>query len=284
MVQYLQKLEAWGQLYRLAFFRRETMKKLAIFLILFMIVPVFGAYKLVLTNGAVLELAQKPDLSGKQVTAETVKGKRIIFPARFVDRAATKLVNRKKPEADKQAIPVQKVVPDATENEVQVLIKRPAQSHAPLIITNETLERKAQQADTGETVTPEKPARVEKNEEGVPNITALEEEGEMAPQVDDNGHGEDYWRGKFQENQAAQAGLKKGLKKMQLKLNAMVGRKLQTDDELEKRALTGKIQELQKRIDKAKAELLKLKEEKGKLLEKARTSGALPGWYRDYED
>ncbi|NOZ13878.1 MAG: hypothetical protein GXO69_09580 [Acidobacteria bacterium] len=257
------------------------MKKLMVLLIFFMMVPAFGAYRLVLKNGAVLELVKKPDFSGKRVTAETLKGKKIIFPTRFVDMAATEQANLKKPVHEKVMPPVHKTTHPVCKKPVSSPPKEVVKHRVPLVITNETVKR----GIVSEAAADEKNSEADKNQQAENGNTTLEEEPGMSTGiVDDNGHGEDYWREKFEENKELQAGVLKDLKKMQLKMNAMMARRLQTDDEMEKRALAGKMQKLQKLIDNAKAHLQKLKKSKEKLLDEARTSGALPGWYRDYED
>ncbi len=250
------------------------MKKWLIFLIIFMMVPAFGAYKLVLRNGSVLTLVKKPDLSGKQVTVETVKGKRMIFPTRFVDTVATRQANAKKvlPKKPKPSIAPVRTKP--LEQKISPGEKKSRKLRVPLVITNETLKG----------LVTEDEAAKEEEKNLVTETTPVEERSEETEPTDDQGHTEEYWREKFTENLDLQAGIRKDLKKMQTKLNAMVSQRLQTDDELEKRSLAGKIQALQNQMDKAKAQLEKLKQDKKKLLEKARTSGALPGWYRDYED
>ncbi len=256
------------------------MKKLMVLLIFFMMIPAFGAYKLVLKNGTVLELVRKPDLSGKRVTAETVKGKKIIFSARFVDMNATKEANQTKPFSEKPVPPVHNVVP-SVKKMVPRSVAETGRHKVPLVITNETVKNGIVPEDTGE----EKNTETGKERQAENNTMVSEEEPEMPSEiVDDHGHGEDYWRERFKENKELQAGVVKDLKKMQLKMNAMMARRLQTDDEMEKRALAGKMQKLQKLIDNAKLSLQNLKKEKEKLLDEARTSGALPGWYRDYED
>jgi len=262
------------------------MKRLFVFLMLFMMVPGFGAYKLVLKNGAVLELARKPDLSGKQVTAETVKGKRIIFPVRFVDAIATKAANEKKRAPKKPVLQVQKDVPDTAQKVVPVTpMPATGVQKVPLVITNETVKKNVTNEVTAEeTESSATEVMQQENNQTTNASTAVEGNDRPAGPTDDKGRTEEYWRGKFQTNRELQAAVLKDLKKMQSKMNEMASQRLQTDDEMEKRRLAGKMQKLQKRIDDGKVQLKKLKEIKNNLLEEARTSGALPGWYRDYED
>ena len=262
------------------------MKRLFVFLMLFMMVPGFGAYKLVLTNGAVLELTKKPDLSGKQVTAETVRGKRIIFPVRFVDAIATKAANEKKLAPQKPVIQVQRDVPDAARKAVPItLVPATGVEKVPLVITNETVKKSVTNEVTAEeTESSAAGVMQEENSRTTNASSAVEGDDRPGGPTDDKGRTEEYWRGKFQANRELQAGVQKNLKKMQSKMNAMASQRLQTDDEMEKRRLAGKMQDLQKLIDKGELQLQKLKENKKSLLEEARTSGALPGWYRDYED
>ena len=262
------------------------MKRLFVFLMLFMMVPCFGAYKLVLKNGAVLELARKPDLSGKQVIAETVKGKRIIFPVRFVDAIATKAVNEKKLAPKKRVIQIQKTAPDTARKVVPVTpVPATGVQKVPLVITNETVKKNVTNEVTAEE-TESSATELLQQENNQTTTASSAVEGNDGPEgpTDDKGRTEEYWRGKFQTNRESQAAVLKELKKMQSRMNAMASQRLQTDDELEKRRLAGKMEDLQKKIDDAKMRLTKLKEDKKKLLEEARTSGALPGWYRDYED
>ncbi len=260
------------------------MKRLLVFLIFFMMVPAFGAYKLVLKNGAVLELAIKPDMSGKQVTAETVKGKRIIFPARFVDVVATELANQKKSTSEKAVVsPVQKAV--ATDRKaVPGRLGKTGEPKVPLVITNETVKKAVVEEGTAEEEAAKAAEALQKEKDRFTRAAAGEEEEGSEGVTDDKGRGEEYWRGEFQRNMELQAGVLKNLRKMQSKMNAMASRRIQTDDDMERRDLAGKMQKMQKLIDKAEAELQTLKENKEKLLEEARVSGALPGWYRDYED
>ncbi len=246
----------------------------------FMMIPAFGAYKLVLKNGAVLELAKKPDLSGKQVTAETVKGKRIIFPARFVDRIATKMANEKKAAPEKPAISVKKVTREA----VAMPSVETGKRKVPLVITNETVKKVVAEEVADEEAGSVKEKAVQRRRDRYAQRDVVEEDEVPVTSTDDKGRTEEDWREKFQENRELQAGALKDLKKLQSRMNAMASRRIQTDDEIEKRSLTGKMQELRKLINKAEALLQKLKESKEKLLEEARSSGALPGWYRDYED
>ncbi|NOY23657.1 MAG: hypothetical protein GXO70_09155 [Acidobacteria bacterium] len=261
------------------------MKQLVVFLMFCMMVPAFGAYKLVLKNGAVLELAKKPDLSGKQVTAETVKGKKIIFSVRFVDRNATEVANRKKLIPKKQGIPVRQVVSDTVRKVIPVIpVPKTGKHKVPLVITNETVKKGVMGVVADEEMESKAAEDLRQEKDRTANAFTVEGNNESPGPVDDKGRSEEFWRGKFQENMELQAGVLKDLKKMQFKMNAMTSRRIQTDSELEKRSLTGKIQELQKLIDKAKLSLQKIKEDKEKLLEEARSSGALPGWYRDYED
>ncbi|MCK5879428.1 MAG: hypothetical protein KAH24_06600 [Holophagae bacterium] len=261
------------------------MKRLFVFLVMFMIVPAFGAYKLVLKNGAVLELAQKPDLSGKQVTAETMKGKRIIFPVRYVNFVATKLANQKKPAPVKAvASPVQKAVATTDRKAVPGRLGKTGEPKVPLVITNETVKKTAVEEGTAEETAAKAAEALQEKKDRFARAAAVEEEEEPVGVTDDKGRGEEHWRGEFQKNRVLQAGVLKNLKKMQSRMNAMASRRIQTDDDMEKRDLTGKMQKMRKLIDKAEAELQTLKENKEKLLEDARVSGALPGWYRDYED
>jgi hypothetical protein len=266
------------------------MKRLFVFLMLFMMVPGFGAYKLVLKNGAVLELARKPDLSGKQVTAETAKGKRIIFPVRFVDAIATKAANEKKLAPKKPVIRVQKDVPDTPRKAVPITpVPATGVQKVPLVITNETVKKDVTNEVTNEVAAEETESSAtevmqQENSQTTNASSAVEGNDEPAGPTDDKGRTEEYWHEKFQANRELQAGVQKNLKKMQSKMNEMASQRLQTDDEMEKRRLAGKMQDLQKLIDKGKLQLQKLKENKKSLLEEARTSGALPGWYRDYED
>ncbi len=261
------------------------MKRLLVFLIFFMMVPAFGAYKLVLKNGAVLELAIKPDMSGKQVTAETVKGKRIIFPARFVDVVATELANQKKPAPVKAvASPVQKAVATTDRKAVPGRLDKTREPKVPLVITNETVKTAVVEEGTAEEEAAKAAEALQKEKDRFARAAAGEEEEGSEGVTDDKGRGEEYWRGEFQRNMELQAGVLKNLRKMQSKMNAMASRRIQTDDDMERRGLAGKMQKMQKLIDKAEAELQTLKGNKEKLLEEARVSGALPGWYRDYED
>ncbi len=263
------------------------MKKLIVFLMLFMIVPGFGAYKLVLKNGAVLELTKEPDLAGKQVIAETVKGKKIIFPVRFVDKVATKKANLKKKTPEKSVKQVKERVSEPGFNSPSSIpVPKTRAGRVPLVITNETVKKDLGDKPAAEETADSTATDLARQEKARATDASLAGEGSDGPEgpTDDKGRTEEYWHGKFQTNRELQAGVLKDLKKMQLKMNSMTSRRLQTDDELEKRSLTGKIQDLQKKIDDAKMRLNKLKEDKKKLLEEARTSGALPGWYRDYED
>ena len=261
------------------------MKQLVVFLMFFMMLPAFGAYKLVLKNGAVLELAKKPDLSGKQVTAEMMKGKRIIFPVRYVDMAATELANQKKPAPAKAvASPVQKAREATDRKAAPVRLSKTGEPKAPLIITNETVKKTIVEEGAAEEEAAKAAEALQKEKERFARAAAAEEEEGSEGVTDDKGRGEEYWQGEFQRNRELQAGVLKNLKKMQSQMNAMASRRIQTDDDMEKRSLAGKMQKMQKLIDKAEAGLQKLKENKEKLLEEARVSGALPGWYRDYED
>lgn len=261
------------------------MRQLLVFLIFFMMVPAFGAYKLVLKNGAVLELTKKPDLSGKQVTAEMMKGKRIIFPVRYVDMVATKLANQKKPAPAKAVpSPVQKTGATTDRKAVPARLSKTGEPKAPLVITNETVKKVIVEEGAAEEAAAKAVEALQKEKDRSERAAAAEEEKGPVGVTDDKGRGEEFWRGEFQKNRKLQAGVLKNLKKMQSNMNAMASRRIQTDDEMEKRSLAGKMQKMQKLIDKAEAGLQKLKEDKEKLLEEARVSGALPGWYRDYED
>lgn len=266
------------------------MKKFLIMVILLLSTSLFAGYKLVLRNGAVMELKSKPDLSGKMVTGETVDGKRIIVPARIVDMAATQSMNRHDSQLA-TPVPVRQE-PGTPEPEPSPVVEAPepvktvpveeatAKKPDPLIITNDTIRKPTSAVSPKEeTARPSQPPVTTGPEEGVPA-----EDSNDNQRRDRSGKTESYWRGRFQANQSAILGAEEQLEKVQVELNRLFSARLNTDDEMARRRLNEDIDRLNEIKERTERQLAALKGEKQDLIKEARKSGALPGWYRDYDD
>jgi len=248
------------------------MKRGLILMALLLVVPAYCGYKLVFRNGAVLEVTAKPDLSGTTVRAQTTDGKRVILPVRLLDLAATEVLNR--PLPPKPPVPEKTEKPEARPVPVPTTETPTAK---PLIITEETVgkpEKRETRSESGGA-----------NNRSVPASEVEEEPGaEPRGPVDDQGRDERYWREQFARNRNETTAVQTRIEQVQMELNRLTGERIRTDDEVYRRQLIGKINQLQAGLDKLNRQLETLKAQKQKLLEEARRSGALPGWYRDYVD
>ena len=267
------------------------MKKMAILFLMLATVSVFAGYKIVLTNGAVLELKQQPDLTGKMIQGETVDGKRIIVPTRIVNLDATRKINSQTDQAVTGGSPEVQVPPIQSEppREETVLSPEP-EVPQPIVESGSAEEKKPELVITQDTVgTPEpreasatgttKPAPTR----NVPEDSRIEEGPEDAYR-DSSGRTESYWRGKFEDNRRQTVAAQDQLQQVESELNRLFTVQLNTDDDVYRRRLDEDIQKLNALKDRLTKQLDTLKKEKETLLEDARTSGALPGWYRDYDN
>ncbi len=92
---------------------------------------------------------------------------------------------------------------------------------------------------------------------------------------------ENYWRTQFKKINASIKQTEENLKKVKEQLNSLMTEKLNTDDNIVIMRINGEMQKLEKKKIELENDLKKLKKQKEELKEKARKSGALPGWYRD---
>ena len=266
------------------------MRRFLIILMLLIGTSLFAGYKLVLRNGAVMELKSKPDLSGKMVTGETVDGKRIIVPARIIDMAATQSRNQAEsqpaapvPAAQEPVTPEPEPSPAVVEPvsaNVTPVADETTEKPDPLIITNETIIRAKPAASPTEQAT--KPAEP-------PTTTGPEEVSSSGDPADGqrrdrSGRTESYWRGRFEANRSATLRAEEQLQKVQVELNRLFSARLNTDDELARRRLNEDIDQLNEIKERTEKQLSTLRAENQDLFKEARRSGALPGWYRDYDD
>jgi len=267
------------------------MKKMAILLLMLATVSVFAGYKIVLNNGAVLELKQQPDMSGRMIQGETLDGKRIIVPTRIVNLDATHRINMQSEAPVSDARPQPQVPPAQSEpprqetvNQPQSAVRQPvietgpgAEKKPELVITQDTVGKPDSQQES--TVRSEKPAPTR----NIPEDSRVEERPDDEHR-DSSGRTESYWRGKFEDNRRQTIAAQDQLEQVESELNRLFTVQLNTDDDVYRRRLDEDIQKLNALKDRLTKQLDTLKQEKADLLEDARRSGALPGWYRDYDD
>ncbi len=263
------------------------MKRVFVFIgILILSFPALAGYKLVFINGATLELKEKPDLTLRLIQGETLSGKAVIFPARFVDIPATHRLNEPELKPNDPVVP--KPEPRAAKPMVSEKPDMPEpkqttdQSGERLVITNDTIQRPVptEEPETEASTVARQGAPRRNVETGVETGLPSRDSG----YVDDAGRGESYWRSKFETNRNMIQRAEKALEDVKLELNRLVSERIQTDDEVYRRRLIGDIQELEKKKKNLEDQLEGLRREKENLKEEARRSGALPGWYRDYVD
>ena len=270
------------------------MQKVAVLAVFLCCSSLFAGYKVVFRNGAVVELKAMPDLTGRMVEGETLDGKRIIVPVRIIDLEATRAYNQTaevqrpavaqevpvKPEKPAEQVPVHPV------RENPELVERPATEAGrtpskPFVITEETVGKpEPKEQPSAESAREAALARTNTNVREEP----MSEETEGGEIRDSSGRTESYWQGRFEANRSQTRATEEQVEKVQDELNRLFTLQLSTDDDIYKRRIDQDIQKLTELMDRLRKQLTSLQKEKADLLDEARRSGALPGWYRDYDD
>ena len=249
-------------------------KVLAVLLLIFSFNLFAGIYKVYFVNGGILVLKEKPDFSKKRVIGETPDGKKIVFLKKLVDFEKTEKANKPK-EIKKQ--------PQGKKEKKKSVIVVPSKSTAkkkPLIITEATIGKKANEEKKKTTKKETNPFMSWKNEVSDRDIAS---DSVSASPTEGMGEkeAENYWRTQFKKINASIKQTEENLKKVKEQLNSLMTEKLNTDDNIVIMRINGEMQKLENKKKKLENNLKQLKKQKEELKEKARRSGALPGWYRD---
>ncbi|GEM_PF-2095412 len=269
------------------------MKRLMLLIILFFAVNVFaGYYKVYFKNGGFVLLSKKPDFSKQKIVGYTLDGRKILFSKRMVDFEKTKKANAKvKVKKNKKTARV-------TKNKKSIYRIDKRTGKRTLIITDETIGRNTYKSKEPEKKNEELPPYFQwKNEKAEKEHPVREfdyekydeamEEGKILNedkgnvQEGDEEMGEAYWRNRFKNINNAIKKTEDKIKKIDSELNRLLTDKLVTDDNIYIMKINKQMNELREKKKKLEKKLKEYKKAKKDLIEEARRSGALPGWYRD---
>ncbi len=245
------------------------MKKALLFILLIFSFNLFaGIYKVYFKNGGFLVLKEKPDFSKERIIGVTPDGKKILFTKRLVDFEKTEKANKPK-KVSKQIKEKKKAI--------TVIPSKPSIKKPPLIITEATIGKKDK----------EKKDKSKKEQNPWMSWKNEIEEGDLGSGSNSPVEGmseeeaKKYWRSQFKKVNAAIKNTQDKINAIQEELNRLMTEKLNTDDNIVIMRINGEMQKLEKKKKQLEEKLKKLKKQKEDLKDKARRSGALPGWYRD---
>lgn len=254
------------------------MKFFKFFLFLFISLSVFADYTIVLNNGATLILEKKPDFTKKMISIVKKDGQKLLLKKEIIDLDATEKANLPKVEK-KQA--TKKIDKNENKKEEQKIINESPNSNKKILVLTDKNFKRNENSKQKSNTNSKKTYESNINNEG-------ENSDEMNSQnssgiSDREGKGEEYWTKLFQNNKLELNEAENELKQMNDKMNKMAADKLGSTDTMFIMTISETMNKLQVNIDKQKIFIQSIKDEKQKLLDKAKKSGALPGWYRDYE-
>ena len=250
-------------------------KVLAVLLLIFSFNLFAGIYKVYFVNGGILVLKEKPDFSKKRVIGETPDGKKIVFLKKLVDFEKTEKANR--PKVDKKE---KRAIKEEKKKTVTAVTPKSATQKQPLIITAATIGKKANEKKKKTTKKETNPFMSWKNEVSDRDIASDSVPASPTEEIGEK-EAENYWRTQFKKINASIKQTEENLKKVKEQLNSLMTEKLNTDDNIVIMRINGEMQKLENKKKKLENNLKQLKKQKEELKEKARKSGALPGWYRD---
>ncbi len=246
-------------------------KGLIVLFIIFAFNLFAGIYKVCFVNGGILVLKEKPDFSKERIIGVTPDGKKIVFLKKLVDFEKTEKANA----------PKKKVI-EKTKKTIKVIPSKPKPTKEPLIITEATVGKKKTDKDKKDLKKKEKnPFMSWKEEAAEGDLRDTEAKGVSPIEGMSEKEAEKYWRSQFIRINTAIAQTEKSIRKVEEELNRLMTEKLNTDDNIVIMRINGEMEKLEKKKKELKKSLENLKREKEKLKDKARKSGALPGWYRD---
>ncbi len=253
------------------------MRKVIILLFVVFSINLFaGIYKVYFINGGIVVLKEKPDFSKERIIGITPDGKKIVFLKKLVDFDKTKKANapsKNKKEKEKLKSKTISVIPPAAKS---------SSNKKPLIITEATVGKQKKKSKKVGNEKKNNPY-MEWKQEALKDDSRDLPLGDVPPPVSGmkEKNAEMYWRNQFKKINSAIEQTEKEIKFVQEELNRMMTDKLNTDDNIVIMQINEDMQKLEKKKKLLEKKLNRLKKEKSDLQEKARKSGALPGWYRD---
>ncbi len=253
----------------------EVMRKVIILLFVVFSINIFaGIYKVYFINGGIVVLKEKPDFSKERIIGITPDGKKIVFLKKLVDFEKTKKANaptKEKKEKQELKSKTVNIIPPAAKS---------SSNKKPLIITEATVGK--QNKEDKKLEKKYKPYMEWKKETFKNYSRDLPLRDVPSPVSGMNEKdAEKYWRNQFKKINSAIEQTEKEIKIVQEELNRLMTDKLNTDDNIVIMQINEDMQKLEKKKKLLEKKLNRLKKEKSDLQEKARKSGALPGWYRD---
>ncbi len=248
------------------------MKKVFMLLLFIFSINLFaGIYKVYFVNGGILVLKEKPDFSKERVIGETPDGKKIVFLKKLVDFEKTEKANRPKK--------IKKETQGKKEKKKSVIVvsSKSTAKKQPLIITEATVGKKDKEKKK-KSIKEQNPWMSWKNETAEKDVVSDSNSSTTGMSEEE---AKKYWRSQFSRINSAIKETQTKINAIQEELNRLMTDKLNTDDNIVIMRINGEMQKLEKKKKELENNLNKLKKQKEELQDKARKSGALPGWYRD---
>jgi len=239
--------------------------------LLFLIVSlsVFASYTVILKNGATITTKEKPDFSKTLIQVVSSSGKKLVLKKEIIDIEASEKFNMPKKKTELQSNSDKKNI----SNSKSKTNTQNTSTKKEIVITDKNFKR---------TVEPTNKTSV-KNKNNSSKHHYYENMDAPMSETEDTGGGESYWKSVFAMNKSNIDLAESKLKKMEELMSKFASSKLQSTDTMYIMNISKEMDTLQIKINKQKEKVKLLKQQKSDLLEKARKSGALPGWYRDYE-